>query len=254
MEKDFLKIGIVGKPFIGKSDDEWNKNIVINGNLNNIVYKSGNIPIGLTPISPEEHFNKVDDVDSYRLSDFDKQRVKRQIKNLDGVILQGGMQTLAYEEFLAKCAIANGVPIMGICAGFNTLVRVCGGWVMSDETCTHDKEPDKLAHSLMINPESNFYRLMGEKATIEVNSVHWMIAPIIGIPRSLNIAALSPDKLVEVVEGVSKPIFGYKFHPEVMAQEQNKTYNPQMQNIFDDFFERCHEYHLCKKVENERIM
>ena len=126
MEKEFCKIGIVGKPFIGECSDEWNNNVIVNGNLCDIVYESGYIPVGIMPISPREKFNLTDSEDSYILNQFDRDRIKQQIRDLDGIILQGGMQTLAYEEFIAKVAIHNHIPIMGICAGFNTLVRVSG--------------------------------------------------------------------------------------------------------------------------------
>jgi len=252
--KVMLRIGIVGKPFIGESSDEWNKNIIVNGNLNNLIYKAGHVPVGITPISPEDKFNQIDEVDPYRLTNFDKRRIVRQINYLDGIILQGGMQTLAYEEFIAKIAIANTIPIMGICAGFNTLVRVCGGKIIQNPTDSHDREPDEISHSLIIEPESNFYRLMGRKVSVDVNSVHWMIAPMNGIPPSLSIAAISPDKLVEVVEGKHKPIYGYKFHPEIMALEENKTYNPLMKNVFNDFFCKCAEFKRDREYNLDKVM
>ncbi len=254
MEKEFCKIGIVGKPFIGECSDEWNKNVIVNGNLNDIVYKAGYLPVGILPISPREKFNMTDSVDSYELLQFDKDRIRQQIRDLDGIILQGGMQTLAYEEFIARVAIHNRIPIMGICAGFNTIVRVSGGKVIEDISASHDKEPDELAHSIIIDPDSEFYRLMGKQTSVQVNSVHWMVAQLRGIPSSLRIAAVSPDRLVEVVEGRDSPIYGYKFHPEVMAIEGNKTYNPIMKNIFNNFFAKCEEYQKSKTVFQEKEM
>ncbi len=250
----FCRIGIVGKPFIGECSDAWNKNVIVNGNLNSIIYEAGLVPLGIMPVTPEKNFNLIDESDDFVLSVQDKEKIIDQLSCVDGVILQGGMQTLAYEEFIARYAMAKQIPIMGICAGFNTIVRVCGGTIIKNPTSNHECEPDEFAHSIIVDPESNFFRLMKGAVRVEVNSVHWMIAPIRGVPRSLKVAAVSSDKLVEVVEGREGPIFGYKFHPEVMAREGNKTYDPRMKNVFDDFFDRCIKYHNKKAYKEERTL
>ncbi len=250
------KIGIVGKQHIGNIDGAWNDYTVTSGKINYLVVNNGGVPISITPVTMPENLNKEDSHDEYELTPEEKEKIDIQIDGLDGIILQGGMQTCSYEEYIAKRAMEKGIPIMGICAGFNVIIRAAGGEVIHNESGSHDKNPNEFAHSITIDPTSNLYKLMDCDEEIEVNSVHWMIAKEEGVPQDvLKIVAHSPDGLVEAYEGVNGPIYGYKFHPEVMATEGAGCYNPKMNNIFKDFVEKCLEYkrNIDKQSEIEEL-
>lgn len=237
-------IGIVGKPYIGNMDYDWNEYTVISGRINDLVSQNNCIPIGITNVTTGSNLNQDDCLDKYELSDNERKQIDLQIDGLDGIILQGGIQTCAYEEYIAKQAMEKRIPIMGICAGFNTIVRAAGGTIVKNDNNSHDQDPNEIAHAINIIPNSNLSKLMDGENEIRVNSVHWMIAKKDGIPQEkLNIVALSPDGLVEAIEGkAGNPIYGYKFHPEVMATKGSQCYNEKMVNIFTDFFEKCREY------------
>jgi len=241
---NYPKIGIVGKPFIGNMDYDWNEYIVISGKINDLILQNHCIPIGITNVTTGKNLNQDDCHDNYQLSKIEIVQINLQIEGLDGIILQGGIQTCAYEEYIAKQAIEKGIPIMGICAGFNTIVRVSGGTIVKSDNNFHDQDPNEIAHTINILPDSNLFKLMNGEAEIGVNSVHTMIAFKEGIPQDkLRISALSNDGLVEAVEGQNrKPIYGYKFHPEVMVTNGKNCYNEKIINIFTDFFEKCREY------------
>lgn len=241
---DFPKIGVVGKPFNqqGYMDYSWNNYNVTSGVISDLVDQNGGVVISVTPITSRDNLSKEDSHDEYELTDEEKSKIDIQIQELDGVILQGGIQTLAFEEYIAKKAMEKGMPIMGICAGFNNIIRAAGGKTLKDEGCTHDQIPDEIAHTIKINPESNLYKLMDGEEEIGVNSIHTIIARQEDIPDTMNVTATSPDGLVEAYEGKESPIFGYKFHPEVMATKGTKCYDPRMNNIFEDFNSRCLEY------------
>jgi len=49
------------------------------------------------------------------------------IDKCDGIVIQGGLSSDDYEIKAAKYAIDNDIPILGICAGFNNIIRAMGG-------------------------------------------------------------------------------------------------------------------------------
>ena len=241
---NYPRIGVVGKPFNeqGNTLHRWNNYYVISGLISSLVNQNGGIVVGIIPITDKESLSKEDDYDIYKLTDEEKTRIDMQIEGLDGIILQGGLQTLAYEEYIAKVAIENGIPIMGICAGFNNIIRALNGKTKKDETGKHDYIPEEIAHTIIIEPNSRLYKLMKGEKEVGLNSVHSIIAED-NLPEILNVTAKSPDGLVEAFEGKNnRPIFGYKFHPELMATKGAKCYNPKMNNLFKDFNEICLKY------------
>ena len=248
---DYPKIGIVGKPFNqqGYMDYSWNNYNVISGVISDLVNENNGVVISVTPVISRDKLNDKDEHDRYELTDIEKTKIDLQIENLDGIILQGGIQTLAYEEYIAKIAMKKNIPIMGICAGFNNIIRAAGGTTLKDETGEHDQIPDEIAHTIRIAKGSNLYRLMEGEEEIGVNSIHTVVAREEDIPDEFIITAKSDDGLVEAIEGKNSPVYGYKFHPEVMATKGTKCYNPKMNNIFKDFNKRCLEYKKLKEQQ-----
>lgn len=53
-------------------------------------------------------------------------KIIRQIKLCDGIILQGGINYSTYEVNLAKYLIDKNIPVLGICAGMNCLIKAGG--------------------------------------------------------------------------------------------------------------------------------
>ena len=241
---DYPRIGVVGKPFNtqGKMDYDWNNYYAVSGLITNLVNEKGGISASITPATAENSSRTEDGYSDYELTDEEKAKIDAQIDELDGIILQGGIQTLAHEQYIAKRAMEKKIPIMGICAGFNNIIRAAGGKTIKSETDEHDQIPDEIAHTIIIEKDSNLYKLMDGEEEIGVNSIHTIIARQEDMPDILNVTAKSPDGLVEAYEGKNSPIFGYKFHPELMATKDAKCYNPKMENIFSDFNEKCLEY------------
>lgn len=53
-------------------------------------------------------------------------KIIQQIKLCDGIILQGGINYSTYEVNLAKYLIDKNIPVLGICAGVNCLIKAGG--------------------------------------------------------------------------------------------------------------------------------
>ena len=82
------------------------------------------------------------------------------------------------ELTLASWAIADGLPVLGICRGIQVLNVACEGTLWQDlnvEGATHeehDREPrDLLVHGLDVEPGTLLARTLGE-THLRVNSLH----------------------------------------------------------------------------------
>lgn len=69
----------------------------------------------------------------------------------DGIILEGGLSSASYEVEAAKYAINNDIPLLGICAGFNNIIRAMGGNVfLIENNLKHNKEDGQYAHTNIV--------------------------------------------------------------------------------------------------------
>ena len=120
-------IGIITKPNIFYKGKLFTQQIVYNG-IRNAVLKNNGLPIGILPTKATDVFCKSDAV--INDEDFSAKELEDLhclIDKCDGIILQGGMSSCNYEIEAAKYAIKNDIPLIGICAGFNNIIRAMGG-------------------------------------------------------------------------------------------------------------------------------
>ncbi|HEX2647690.1 MAG TPA: gamma-glutamyl-gamma-aminobutyrate hydrolase family protein [Candidatus Dormibacteraeota bacterium] len=129
------------------------------------------------------------------------------------------------ELTLAEWAIADGMPVLGICRGIQVLNVACGGTLWQDLLVegvvheSHDQEQrDLLAHGLDIEAGSVLERTTG-KTHLEVNSMHHQAIRDVGPP--LRAVAKSTDGLIEGVELPGTPfVVGIQCHPEELVATQ----------------------------------
>ncbi|WP_263143116.1 gamma-glutamyl-gamma-aminobutyrate hydrolase family protein [Pseudomonas sp. RIT-PI-AD] len=146
---------------------------------------------------------------------------------------------------LLRAALAAGVPLLGICRGFQEMNVALGG---SLHQKVHEvaglmdhREPAEQPldvqygprHRLRVQPGGVFARL-GLPETFEVNSIHGQ-----GIERlapGLRVEALAPDGLIEAfsVEGAQSFAVGVQWHPEWQVSA-----NPNYLALFQAFGEAC---------------
>ncbi|MDI6828122.1 MAG: gamma-glutamyl-gamma-aminobutyrate hydrolase family protein [Armatimonadota bacterium] len=132
----------------------------------------------------------------------------------------------ALEIPLVRAAYLKGMPILGICRGFQVLNVALGGSLVKDirtglrhRAYTEDDEPEHKAgssssHAIQIREDSLLYEILGSDIK-EVNSRHHQgVSAKEKSPRLVS-SAFAPDGLIEGLEALNHPwIVAVQWHPE----------------------------------------
>ena len=231
-----MKKTIIG--IVAKSIDYDDGNFIwydqtINSNLRYAILHNGAIPIGILPTMKTLNFSTNDcGNDRYKLSNEEKNNLKEQIALCDGIILQGGQFSDSFEEWIANYCFKNNIPTLGICAGYNNMIRGLGGKTKeNDKKEVHNRSDLKYSHQILVDKNSNFYKIVGCE-NFKTNSIHDYVADNL---KNLTAVGFSDDGFIEIVENTSKKFYlGVKFHPEFLFLE-DKIHN----NIFKYFIGKC---------------
>ena len=128
-----------------------------------------------------------------------------------GIILSGGNDLSSinplsentirdkYERSLVEFAMANEIPILGICRGMQFLGEFFGGKI------NKVSEHVRCKHTISVS-ENRFGIIGGER-----NSYHDYALSNSGLMR---VVARSPDDSIEAIEHATLPIVGIMWHPE----------------------------------------
>ena len=219
-------IGIVGKP--STESDMWHY-MEICDDIRYVLIKNGALVVGILP-TDKKIFKYGDDSDNCSLSSDEIQDLENLIEKIDGIILQGGLVSNKYEEEIAKLCIKKDVPIIGICAGFNNLIRALGGKVYQSDNAFHNQFGSKTAHEVNISGDSKLFSILKTKK-LYVNSIHNLVAKEEDIKEYKIVAKCPVDNTVEAIELEKKRfVMGIKWHPELMDD---------MNPIFEEFVKEC---------------
>lgn len=225
-------IGVVGKPVEKYEMDFWNR-MDICDEFRYLVCTNGGIAIGLLSTEKTFEFNDNDISDPNKLSKEDIFAIDKMLKICDGVILQGGLTSCNYEIEIAKKCIEYDIPLIGICAGFNNILRALGSDVIVDKTKSHNKYDMNYRHKITFVKDTMLSDLLGVDS-LNVNSIHEMIAPKENVQPFATITSYSEDGLVESFEVKDKKfIVGVKWHPELMLDD------PTTNKLFKAFVDAC---------------
>ena len=115
-------IGIIGKVQPQHGEDIWHRIDEVD-EIRYLIVKNGGIAITLLPTEATLKFNDNDIKDDTVLSEEELNDLYRQIDLCDGFILQGGLYSSNYEIEMDKRIIELDKPLIGICAGFNNILR-----------------------------------------------------------------------------------------------------------------------------------
>lgn len=216
-------IGITGyviEP--GTRGDNGLGNYRVTRTYRDAVVRAGGLAIHLVPVPPEQ--------------------IPELVSQLDGLLLAGGpdIDPSAYDEephptvsvlpeerqsfdvALAREAIRQDLPILGICLGSQILNVVHGGSLIQDipsevgqEVSHREVEIPQFrtgVHEITLvegTPLAELY----ENTTIRVNSAHHQASDVMG--EGLEIAARAPDGVVEAFYRPEYPfLIGVQYHPE----------------------------------------
>jgi len=194
--------------------------------------------------------------------------IEQVLERLDGIVLPGSPSNVEPHHYsgspsvpgtlhdpqrdattlpLIPCAVAMGVPLLGICRGFQEMNVAFGGSLLQrvHETPGHmDHRDDESlplevqygpAHLVQLAPGGLLSKLAGSDQ-IQVNSLHWQGIERLG--RDLVIEARAPDGLIEGFQVRNSPRFAVavQWHPEWQAMA-----NPFSRALFAAFGDASRE-------------
>ncbi|MBI4829039.1 MAG: gamma-glutamyl-gamma-aminobutyrate hydrolase family protein [Nitrospinae bacterium] len=150
----------------------------------------------------------------------------------------------ASELMLVKRAVKMGMPALGICGGEQVINVAFGGALYQDipsqfaSNLAHDQDPlpsTKPSHKVRLQPKTMLHRVTRSDETM-VNSTHHQAVKTLG--KSLKVCAVSPDGLVEAIEGVNAPyLLGVQWHPERLYDDDSVS-----RSIFASFIKAARGY------------
>ena len=119
----------------------------------------------------------------------------------------------AWEFAIADEAIRRRMPLFGICRGCQFLNVRFGGTLWQD--LPSEKEGAKVhgidgLHEMTFKSGTYLHKLVGP--TSAVNSSHHQAVK--DVARGFRVSAVSPDGVIEALEGTDYPALGVQFHPE----------------------------------------
>jgi putative glutamine amidotransferase len=171
---------------------------------------------------------------------------------MDGLLLSGGMDIVpamygqdALPELdvtdqgrdelelpLVRAAVAQGMPLFGICRGLQTLNVTLGGTLFQDlptqkpSSIIHYQSHkgharDEFIHSIEIVPDSRLRGIVGV-SEMPVNSLHHQALDKLG--EGLVVTATAPDGVIEAAELPAHPYaVAVQFHPEETAPHDERS-------------------------------
>jgi putative glutamine amidotransferase len=206
----------------------------------------------------------------------DEATLRAVYEELDGVFLPGGadIDPASYgqdrhprcdksdphrdrvELALAKWAIADRKPVLGVCRGLQLLNLACGGTLYQDladqfnGSIKHDYFPfggqfarDYLAHEVNVAKGSRLAEVFGA-GPVKVNSMHHQGIREVG--AGLVATAVAPDGLVEGIETADNAyVVGVQWHPEALTDADTRA-----RRLFETFIEAAGEFRQSKMMSD----
>ena len=124
------------------------------------------------------------------------------------IVLSGGPSSVYAEgaPSLDKALLEAGVPVFGICYGFQAMVKALGGTV--ERTGLREYGATQAS----VRPESTLFN--GQPGTQSV----WMSHgdSVSEAPKGLAVTATSPGADVAAIEDNDRQLYGVQWHPEVL--------------------------------------
>jgi putative glutamine amidotransferase len=154
----------------------------------------------------------------------------------------------AVELTLARWAMEERKPVLGVCRGVQLINLAAGGTLYQDlkeqfaGSIKHDYFPfggqfarDYLSHDVRIEERSRLAEILGVSA-LKVNSMHHQGIKELG--AGLVASAYAPDGLIEAAETTGDSfLIGVQWHPEALTEKDER-----MRRLFAAFIEAAGDY------------
>lgn len=142
-----------------------------------------------------------------------------------------------FEIGLVSLALKKGRPVLAICRGLQVLNVALDGSLYHDlnselpNAGSHqgDSIAGEASHPVYFGKNTRLAHIFGEETL--VNSSHHQAIKDLGV--GLKVSGVSPDGIIEAVEGEIGFVVGVQWHPERLL------HIPAMNKIFKDFVEAC---------------
>ena len=132
------------------------------------------------------------------------------------------MKQYFYDNNLDKY-INSGIPIFGICLGFQQLCAKFGGILLQHEYYPHStKHRGELVEKMFFNAQSSAHEFLDSgvlpagKQIYEINSIHHQ--GCVNLPKTVEILGTSAYNNIEAAR-FAENIFGTQYHPEEFNDE-----------------------------------
>ncbi len=112
---------------------------------------------------------------------------------------------------LAKAAIENSVPILGVCLGHQAIAQTLGAKVERGPEPVHGKVWD-------VNHQGEGL-FAGLPNPMRATRYHSLVVSKDNLPNELKVTAETEDGIIMGLEHREKPAYGVQFHPESIASE-----------------------------------
>ena len=190
MEKPI--IGIVGR---AQLDIDDKKALLCYESLNRNIIRNGGISF---LILPNQDINYNDSIPSKteRLTNEEKNDLKRLVDMCDGIVMPGGNRLFEYDKIIYDYAKEKDIPILGICAGMQL---ICLNEINEDnilrkvnDNDTHQEKEEKYVHKVILEDNGILMDILKEKEFM-VNSRHTYCVDKLG---NLKLLAKSEDDII----------------------------------------------------------
>ena len=206
------------------------------------VHEGGGVPVALPALNdPQAATDSVQRLDGLLLAggeDLAPALFRQEVQPGLGMVIERRDQ---YEWALLQAALAKGIPVLGICRGFQLLNVYFGGTLYQDLAAYYSAEVphhsahlgrEALVHEVRL-AEGTFLRQCYGVETLWVNSLHHQGVEILA--AELVPAALSREGLVEGFQHrCARCVIGVQWHPEMMTERYAIH-----QNLFRYFVENA---------------
>lgn len=131
-----------------------------------------------------------------------------------GIVLSPGPRTPDHAGIcldMVKSAAGNGIPLMGVCLGHQSIGQAFGGKVVRAEKLMHGKT-SPIQHTdkgVFAGLPNNFNATRYHSLTVERDS----------LPQCLEITAETEDGVIMGLQHKEYALHGVQFHPESIASE-----------------------------------